>query len=92
MIYIVLISLIFTIIAILKNRYFEYHKQISIAVIVYSIVIKLILLDSIPDGLGFHVLSGGIKLSSEGVQVLSNLSYLCILIGMEVMLFSYSKR
>ena len=92
MIYIVLISMIFTVIGIVKNKNFEYRKSFSIALIVYSVVIRFMLFDVWSDGNGNMVFSGGILLTNSAVTALTIITYLGMIIGMEILLFSLANR
>ena len=92
LIYIVLISIIFTIIAIIRSKNYEYKKSFSIALIIYSIIIRFMLLDVGSDSNGNLIFSGGIILSNHSATILTVITYLGMIIGMEILLFSIARR
>lgn len=94
MIYAVLISLIFVIIGIIKNKMYEYQKVISFAIIVYSILLRFMLFDAenrkFEDGT--VLFSGGFILSYEQMGLLANITYFGMLIGVIALIHSYARK
>ena len=76
MIYVLLISLIFTGIGIAKNRKFEYKKHIGLALLVYAAIFRFMLLDTGSDGAGNAIFSGGITFSDDLMTPFVITSYL----------------
>lgn len=80
LIYTILISLIFVIIGIRKNKLYEYQKVTSFAIIVYAILIRFMLLD------------GGITIYSDHYGTLIYITYIAMLIGIITLIFSYARE
>lgn len=80
MIYAILISLIFVIIGIRKNKLYEYQKVTSFAIIVYSILFRFMLLD------------GRITIYSDYYGTLIYITYIAMLIGTITFIFSYARE
>lgn len=88
MIYVVLISLIFTGIGIAKNKHFKYKKSIGLALLVYATIFRFMLLDSGSDGAGNAIFSGGITFSGDLLTPFAITCYLVMLLGLLIYIYS----
>ena len=88
MIYILLISMLFTGIGIAKNRTFEYKKPIGLALMVYAAIFRFMLLDTGSDGAGNATLSGGITFSGDLLTPFAITCYFVMLLGLLIYIYS----
>lgn len=87
MVYILMLSLIFTVVGILKNKRFEYKKNIGLSILVYATIFRFMLADMGSDGSGNVVFSGNISFDGELLMPLIYLSYVIMLIGLLIYIY-----
>lgn len=88
MIYIILISLIFTGIGIAKNKKYHYKKMMGVALWVYATLFRFMLLDSGSDGSGNVIFSGGFTFSRDHLTFFTTATYILMLLGLLIFIYS----